>query len=112
MIIAQAKKKENIVEYILYMYNVEDLVRSLNLDIAEVEGKLISQYQVTDEVRVQVKAWYVQIIKDMKTFGLMQKGHLPELNELVAELNLLHDSLLHLYQDPRISILIATPRRI
>lgn len=101
MIVAQQKKKENIVEYILYMWNVEDLLRSLNLEIASIDTRIIKAYQVDEEVKTEIRSWYVGLIKEMKTFGLLQKGHLPEVNEIIAELSLLHDSLLHLYQDPR-----------
>tara|TARA_B100000508_G_scaffold140935_1_gene144380 strand:- start:6816 stop:7376 length:561 start_codon:yes stop_codon:yes gene_type:complete len=101
VIVAQQKKKENIIEYILYMWNVEDLLRSLNLEIASVDSRIIKAYPVDDEVKKTIREWYVGLIKEMKTFGLLQKGHLPEVNELIAELAMLHDSLLHLYQDPR-----------
>ena len=101
MIVAEQKRKENIIEYVLYMWNVEDLLRSLNLNISEVDEKIISQYQVDDEKRAEIRVWYQGLIKEMKSFGLIKKGHLPELNELVTELSMLHDSLLHLYQDPR-----------
>ena len=101
MIIAEQKKKENIIEYILYMWNVEDLLRSLNLEIGKVDSRIISAYQVDEDKKNEVRNWYVNLIKEMKTYGLLQKGHLPEVNELISELALLHDSLLHLYQDPR-----------
>lgn len=101
MIVAQQKKKENIIEYIIYMWNVEDLLRSLNLEIDKIDSRIISAYQVDDEVKNEVRNWYINLIKEMKTYGLLQKGHLPEINEIIAELALLHDSLLHLYQDPR-----------
>jgi hypothetical protein len=101
MIVAEAKRKENIVEYILYMWNVEDLVRSLNLEMDAINQKVVSQYQVDEAKRQEISEWYRKIISDMKSFDLIKKGHLPELNELITELNMLHDSLLHLYQDPR-----------
>jgi hypothetical protein len=99
MIIAQAKQKENIIEYILYMWNVEDLVRSMNLELKAINDKIVSQYQVDEVKKAEISNWYKQIVDDMKTFGLVKQGHLPEINELITELNMLHDSLLHLYQD-------------
>ena len=33
MIIAQQKLKENIAEYILYMYQIEDVVRAYHFDL-------------------------------------------------------------------------------
>ncbi|MGL5636915.1 MAG: DUF4924 family protein, partial [Bacteroidales bacterium] len=46
MIIASQKKKENIAEYLLYMWQVEDLIRAFKLDMDQIDQKLISQYQV------------------------------------------------------------------
>ena len=33
MLIAQSKRKENIAEYLLYMWQVEDIIRAFGLDI-------------------------------------------------------------------------------
>ena len=33
MIIASQKKKENIAEYLLYMWQIEDIIRAYGLDI-------------------------------------------------------------------------------
>ena len=46
MIIALQKKKENIVEYLLYMFNIEVMIRTLNFDLKEIEPALIAQYDV------------------------------------------------------------------
>lgn len=101
MIVAQQKKKENVIEYIIYMWNVEDLLRSLNLEINSVDSRIIKEYQVEEDQKTEIRNWYVNLIQEMKTYGLLQKGHLPEINEIITELAMLHDSLLHLYQDPR-----------
>ena len=37
MIIAQQKRKENIAEYLLYLWQVEDLLRACHLDIDTVD---------------------------------------------------------------------------
>ncbi|UTW63029.1 DUF4924 family protein [bacterium SCSIO 12741] len=99
MIIAEQKKKDNIIEYVLYMWNVEDLLRSFNLDLGMVEDKVIAQYDVDEKKKEEIRDWYVQLIKDMRENDILESGHLPDLNELITELNFLHQSLLHLYND-------------
>ena len=37
MIIASQKKKENIAEYLLYMWQIEDLIRVYKLDIDAIQ---------------------------------------------------------------------------
>ena len=44
MLIAREKKKSNIAEYILYMWQVEDMLRGLGLDINRVKNELIARF--------------------------------------------------------------------
>ncbi|MDD7726011.1 MAG: DUF4924 family protein, partial [Bacteroidales bacterium] len=46
MLIAQKKRKENIVEYILYMWNVEDLIRANGLDMSQIDKNIIDKYGI------------------------------------------------------------------
>ena len=50
MIIAEQKRKENIAEYLLYMYQVEDMIRANELDLESIEKTLISKFEVPYEV--------------------------------------------------------------
>ena len=40
MIIARRKRKENIAEYLLYMWQVEDLIRANNFDMDSITARL------------------------------------------------------------------------
>ena len=55
MIIAQQKRKENIAEYLLYMWQIEDIIRANKLDIDLIEQNLISQYKIDEDKRKEVK---------------------------------------------------------
>ena len=48
MLIAETKRKENMAEYLLYMWQVEDLIRANGCDIDAIERNLISRYDVDD----------------------------------------------------------------
>ena len=50
MIIAQEKRKQNIAEYLLYLWQVEDLLRACKLDIDTVEKAVIARYDVDERV--------------------------------------------------------------
>lgn len=41
MIIASQKKKENIAEYLLYMWQIEDIIRAYGLDIDQIQKHII-----------------------------------------------------------------------
>ena len=44
MIVAKQKRKENIAEYLLYMWQVEDLIRANQFDIDSIRRTVIAQY--------------------------------------------------------------------
>ena len=95
MIIAQQKKKENIVEYLIYMWQVEDLIRACRFNMDEIEARLLSAYNQPEPVQQKISHWYQKLIDRMKEEGITEKGHLQQHEQIVAELNELHDRLLH-----------------
>ena len=44
MIIARRKRKENIAEYLLYMWQVEDLIRANNFDMDSIRRTVVDRY--------------------------------------------------------------------
>ena len=49
MLIAREKKKNNIAEYILYMWQLEDMLRALKLDMEQVDRYLVAGFQADFE---------------------------------------------------------------
>lgn len=94
MLIAQEKRKTNIAEYILYMWQVEDLIRAYKFNIDDIEENLISQYPRNDRIRNDVRDWYANLILMMYQEGIREKGHLSFLKTLVDEVTDLHLRLL------------------
>ena len=94
MLIAEQKRKENIIEYLLYMYQIEDIVRSMHCDFERIKTTLIPSVLPNPSFQHQYERWYEDICKELKRSGKTQKGHLYELEEVFAELTLLHRTLL------------------
>ncbi|OFX84339.1 MAG: hypothetical protein A2W99_01065 [Bacteroidetes bacterium GWF2_33_16] len=90
MIIAKAKKKENIAEYILYMWQVENLIRLLNLDIEKINTEIIMKFDQPDEVKNEMKDWYLGLINMMKDENKVENGHLQFIQNTINDLNDLH----------------------
>ncbi len=101
MIIAQAKRKENIAEYLLYMWQVEDIVRAYRFDIEEIDKNIISRYQADDETKAQIKDWYESLIKMMELENVKKHGHLQINKNVLIRLNDLHVQLLASSQYPQ-----------
>ncbi|MFA7581909.1 MAG: DUF4924 family protein [Proteiniphilum sp.] len=92
------KKRDNIAEYLLYMWQTEDLLRACELDIDKVQQSIInSAYQTTEE-RDAARDWYEGLIMMMKSEGLRNEGHLQINRNVIIELTDVH---LQLLKDPR-----------
>lgn len=92
MSLIQKNKSQNIIEYVIFIYQVEDIVRLFNFDKnAILEFFLGSNFQSVDEIE---KSFYEKILSDMSSEGIEKNGHLDEIKEIIIELVYLHNSLL------------------
>lgn len=94
MIISRQKKHENIVEYILYMWQIEDLIRAYNFDLVAIEKEIISQFDLDQTTKEDMVQWYDDLIQLMLTEKVEEKGHIQMLAGIVDELSKLHLRLL------------------
>lgn len=78
MFIASQKKKENIAEYILYMWQIEDLVRTCHFDMDLIRKQIISRFRLEEEKEKQLTEWYESIVDMMTTERIRDKGHLQD----------------------------------
>lgn len=99
MIIASQKRKENIAEYLLYMWQIEDIIRANDLDISKIEKSVIDKYpNLTPEQRKEMTEWYESLIDMMRREDVQKSGHLQLNKNIIVQLVELHQALL---KDPR-----------
>lgn len=94
MIIANRLRTSNRAEYILYMWQVEDLLRAYNLDMDEVREHYLPKFQVSPEKRAKMEQWYADLCRMMTEEGLKESGHLQINKNALADLKDLHHRLL------------------
>jgi hypothetical protein len=94
MLIAEQKRKENIAEYLLYMYQIEDLIRANELDLDRIEQTLINQFDVEYEVKREMREWYKTLITMMKEERKERVGHLNILENIIEQLDEMHQEIL------------------
>ncbi len=95
MIVAQAKKKENIAEYVIYMWQVEDLIRANGMDMAQLDQNIIAKYSnLTADQLLEVRDWWENLVEMMRLEGKEQKGHLQININTVNDLHQLHMALM------------------
>ncbi|MDR7129307.1 hypothetical protein J2X69_001644 [Algoriphagus sp. 4150] len=92
--VAENKKSQNIAEYIIYMYQMEDLIRSYQGNADEIKTFVVEKYPVSEDEKKEIADWYLTLLDQMKTQDILEQGHLDELNKLVGELAQLHWRLL------------------
>lgn len=98
MYIASQKRKENLAEYLLYMWQIEDIIRANDLDIDKIKTNVIDKFQLDDAQRKQLVEWYESLIDMIHREGVEKSGHLQLNKNVIIQLTDLHLALL---KDPR-----------
>ncbi len=94
MIIANQLKTKNRAEYLLYMWQVEDLIRAYRCDAERIAKEYVSRFTLTDEQRSETETWYANLCEMMRSEGKMESGHLQICQNVLSDLSELHAKLL------------------
>ncbi len=94
MYISQELRRQNIAEYVLYMWQVEDIIRAYGCDLSAMRREYISRFDLTEEQREDMTDWYGDIIRMIREEGVTQKGHIQIIKIVVQQMNELHARLL------------------
>ncbi len=95
MIIAQKQRKENISEYLLYMWQIEDLIRATDCDMDKINELILSRYSFADDTtKEEVRQWYSELVDMMRSEGKQKGGHLDINRVVMMNLEDLHRRLL------------------
>ena len=94
MLIAREKRRENIAEYILYLWQMEDLLRALNFDEVQIFNVLVEPLQTDENTKKQVQAWYSGIVQLLQFEKKEESGHTSHSLHLIEDLNDVHLFLL------------------
>ena len=95
MDIAQTKRKENIAEYILYLWQIEDLLRALQFSPEAIYSQLVAPRDVEEEQKHIYLLWYMDIVNLLRKEGKDESGHLEHTLHLIADMHNLHLQLMH-----------------
>lgn len=82
-------------EYLLYMWQVEDLIRANHLDIEELKTNYISRFNPSPEQEKEMVEWYTNLIEMMRSEQVQEKGHLQINKNMIILLTDLHLQLLN-----------------
>lgn len=94
MFIAQDLRQKNIVEYLLYMWQVEDIIRAYDCSLSRIRKEYISRFDYSDEQLEDMTDWYGDLVTMMNQEGKRQSGHLQVNQVVLQQLSELHAQLL------------------
>jgi len=95
MYIASEKRKDNIAEYLLYMWQIEDIIRANDLNIDNIKANIIDRFTNLDDAhRKEMTGWYESLIDMMRREGIEKSGHLQINKNILSSLVALHQALL------------------
>ena len=69
MDIAQSRRKENIAEYILYLWQIEDLLRALQFSPEAIYSQFVAPRNLPEEQQNIMLLWYMDIVGLLREEG-------------------------------------------
>ncbi|MES5135234.1 DUF4924 family protein [Prevotella amnii] len=95
MFVAKQLRKKSIAEYLLYMWQIEDVIRAYDCSLTRIRKEYIESFSYTEEQKEDEEDWFGNLVRMMKQEGCTKSGHL-QINKVVMQaLTELHSELLH-----------------
>lgn len=84
MFISQELRKKNIAEYLLYMWQVEDIIRAYGCSLSRIRHEYIDRFDYDDGQKEEMADWYGNLVRMMNGEGCREGGHL-QINKIVMQ---------------------------
>ena len=95
MFIAKELRKKSIAEYLLYMWQIEDIIRAKGCSLPLIRKAYINKFtDYTDEQKEDEIDWFGNLVRMMNEEGKRDQGHLNINDIIVRDLVDLHQRLL------------------
>ncbi len=94
MFVSKQLKDKNIAEYLIYMWQIEDLIRANGCDADKIRTTIVEAYPLTEEQKAELAQWYADLIEMMRREEVMEKGHLQINKNVITWLTDLHLQLM------------------
>ena len=100
MFVQEELRKSNIAEYLLYMWQVEDMIRAAGLDSDRLYDSVIKGSGRSESDCIRWKQWYDDLLGMMRSEGKTVSGHLQINENVLILLEDLHARLLESHKQP------------
>jgi len=92
--IAKKLRSQSISAYIIYMYQVEDVIRAYGLDADRIAAEYLPRFGYDETQMKEAKEWYESLARMMKEEGKEQAGHVRVVQNTLDLLEDRHKELL------------------
>lgn len=94
MFLAKKIKEESEVGYILYMWQLEDIVRAFDCDAEKIIQNYVPKFGYEGDILRQEQQWWRDIVEMMRGENILQGGHLQMVKGTLSLLSDKHAELL------------------
>ena len=94
MFVAQQLRQTNRAELLLYMWQVEDIVRAYDADLDKLKAGYLTRFEVEGEARAALEEWYGNLCRMMREEDKTKTGHLQVVENILVGLEDRHRELL------------------
>ena len=101
MFVQKELREKNIAEYLLYMWQVEDMIRAAGLDSDRLYDSVIKSSGRSEADCREWCQWYDDLIEMMRAEGKTDSGHLQINENVLILLEDLHTRLLESHKQPQ-----------
>ena len=84
MFVAKELRKKSIAEYLLYMWQIEDIIRAYGCSLPVIKKQYIDRFDYTPEQKEEEADWFGNLIRMMNEEGKRESGHL-NINKVVLQ---------------------------
>ena len=84
MFVANEIRKKSIAEYLLYMWQIEDIIRAYGCSLSVIKKQYIERFDFTQEQKEEETDWFGNLIRMMNEEGKRESGHL-DINRVVLQ---------------------------
>ena len=94
MFVAKELRKKSIAEYLLYMWQIEDIIRAYGCSLPVIKKNYIERFDFTPDQKDEEIDWFGNLIRMMNEEGKREYGHLDINRVLLQDVIDLHARLL------------------
>ena len=94
MYIAKKLRGQSVSAYLIYMYQVEDLIRAYGLDADRIAAEYLPRFGYDEKQMKEAREWYESLARMMKEEGKEASGHVQVVQNTLELLEDHHQELL------------------